>query len=179
MRRHDSRQSNRRLGGHGAARRARRLRPEVRSLEQRRLLATFVVNSPGDTSGHGLTTLRDAVRLAEQDDTPDTITFDPSLGGGTVVLFTVGDTSIGASALKVTTSITIDGMTTHGGVTITRSSGAKAMRLFDVTASGSLTLEDVNVTGGDAVGKAGSDTGAAAAGAAARASGGPCTTPAP
>ncbi len=68
-----------------------------------------------------------------------------------ITLSTVGDTSVGPSALLVSnTQIVIDG----GSSGVTLSAGG-TMRLFDVASGASLTLENLTVSGGDAQGGAG------------------------
>lgn len=56
--------------------------------EDRRMLATFTVNSVLDntTSGDGLTTLREAVNAANQLDDADEIVFHSSLNGGVITI---------------------------------------------------------------------------------------------
>ncbi len=113
-----------------------------------------------------------ATQLALISDTgnaPNTITFDSSLvaspGGATIKLSTVGDTSVGQSAFLIDSQITIDGPSGNSGITLS-ASGA-LMRLFNVTAIGNLTLQDLTLSGGDIVGTAGSSgTGGAALGGA-------------
>src|SRR5262249_46195105 len=131
--------------GGAAMRRARRL--SLDRLEDRTAPAVLTVTSPDD-SGPG--SLRAAVAQAELDATPDRIAFAPGLAGGTINLPSVGsvDSVWGASALAITTPITIEG----SGQTITRS-GPAGIRLFFVDATrpgshGSLVLSDLRLTNG-------------------------------
>jgi hypothetical protein len=134
----------------------RRLRFEY--CEDRRMLATFVVNTTSDTPVLGRTTLREAVAQANLLDDHDTIEFsiDPSHGmnGATITLtegelFISDELTIDASMLS--NGITIDGV---GNDTDTGSFG-NGERIFRVTVSGTLTnpkavtLRGLMLTGGD------------------------------
>lgn len=126
-----------------------RFRPQVERLEDRTLLATLTVTSLAD-SGAG--TLRSAIVQANADPSPDTIVFDPALtsaGPATVALSALGDATAGKSALLVTSPITIAGPLADYGITL---SMASEMRFFHVGVKGSLTLENLKVTGGRASG---------------------------
>src|SRR4051794_40159255 len=94
-----------------AANRAPRLRPEP--LEDRLTPATFVVDHLDDNHVDGQLNLRDAVELANADDTPDVIAFAPNLRGGTALLtqFDVGRSpgQLGPTALFVISPIIIRG----------------------------------------------------------------------
>src|SRR5262249_49126367 len=92
---------------------------------------------------------------------PDSITFDSSLDGQTLTLSTVGDSSVGPSALQISTTIVIDGPGGNSGITL---SGGDTMRLFDVKSTGNLTLQDLTLRDGVAQGSAGSGAGAGGAG---------------
>ena len=97
-------------------------------------------------------------------DTSAMITF--SLAAGSTIRLTAGDvssnTSFGATAYVVSASarITIDGSAVPG-LSI---DGGGAVRLFAVTSSASLTLEDLTVTGGLAKGGAGGNAGSGGGG---------------
>lgn len=142
---------------------ARRLRFEC--LENRQLPAVLLVNSLADdsTPGDGLVTLREAIAAANLDQATDlgqtgsgtdTIEFAPGLSGQ--VELSLAQNS---SALVIHTPITIRGNT--NGITITRSSEAPTMRLFEVTAQGRLTLESLTLSGGLVRGANGSEAGQA------------------
>lgn len=133
-------------------------------LEDRRMLATITVTSLADNlTVDGQVTLREAIRAAELNISvdgstagsgADTIQFAASLNGA-VNLSIVDDTVAGATALLVTSEVTIRG--NNSGVTIQRSTsiGTPEMRLFRVSAGGYLTLESLTLTGGAALGAAG------------------------
>src|SRR5262249_40981922 len=90
---------------------------------------------------------------------PDTIVFDPGIAGGKVSLTLVGDHTFGPSALPVSSLITISGT----GETITR--GVETpFRLFYVTSTGNLTLDQVTLSNGLARGGTGALGGGGAAG---------------
>src|SRR5262245_24946021 len=89
--------------------------------------------------------------------TKDTIQFDGSLAGGTIKLGLDGDDTFGPSALYVTSHITMKGMDPSGNaipITIARDPAEQPvrLRLFDVAKTGSLTLQDLTLTGGLAQG---------------------------
>src|SRR5262249_32942691 len=104
----------------------------------------------------------------------DTIQFDPGLlsqnagsGLGVISLTTIDDHGAGPSALAINAlqKLTIAGPTRSAGITIKRAPDAAAMRLFAVR--GSLTLENLPLAGGDAVGGSGGNNSAATGGGAA------------
>jgi hypothetical protein len=119
------------------------------SLEDRRVLATFTVTNlndgPVSAPGTAPGTLRQAIYDANHTAGADVIQFDAGLSG-TINLSIVDDTSIGFSALLVSSPITIQG--NAAGITIARSTTAAEMRLFHVTSTGDLTLKSTSVTGG-------------------------------
>ena len=132
-------------------------------LEDRTTPSTLTVTNLND-SGAG--SFRDAIAQANDEASnpgPDTITFDAAVGGGTVNLTTFIDpqtgTIAGPTALMVTSSVTIAGT----GETIMRSA-ANAFRLFQVTFSGALTLQNLTLSRGVALGSAGGGGGGGAAG---------------
>ncbi|OWK43314.1 hypothetical protein FRUB_02913 [Fimbriiglobus ruber] len=90
------------------------------------------------------------------------ITFAPSLAAQTITLTTIGDTTAGPAAFVITSTITIEG----SGQILTRdtSSTASAFRLFTVTGSGNLTLENLSLENGLAQGGTGGAGGGGAAG---------------
>ena len=88
----------------------------------------------------------------------DVIMFDPSLftsGAATLNLSTAGDSTFGLSDLGVTTDVTIEGPTGSNGLTLNNS--VSGQRLFYISSAGSLTLDNLTITGGDAVGGNGGD----------------------
>lgn len=134
-------------GNRVARMRGRRLRFE--SLEERRVLATFMVTNLDDApvagAGHAPGTLRQAIFDAAQSPGADVIQFSAGLSG-TIELFNVADIAQGPSALVIDSDITIRG--NGNSLTIGRAAAGPEMRIFRVTASGSLTLESMMVTGG-------------------------------
>ena len=145
----------------------------VESFEPRRLLAGFIVNSNLDNAipNDNLTTLREAIVLANANTAPDTITFDSSVfDGGANSLIRLSGTE-----LEITDTLTIDASTATG-VTITgdtsgndelvtdsfitdiQASLAESetslddnVRVLNFTASlGNLTLTNLTITGGRA-----------------------------
>ncbi len=123
----------------------RRLR--IEALETRRVLATFMVTSladgPVSFPGAAPGTLRQAIYDANHTAGADVVQFDPSLSGA-ISLSIADDTTFGASALVVTSAITIQG--NANGITIARNSAAGEMRLFHVFSTGDLTLGSLSVT---------------------------------
>ncbi len=124
--------------------------------------ATITVNSADDnlTGGDGLVTLREAVAAANADGSTDlgdtgsgadTIVFDAALAGGTIALSIVDDTTFGPSALTVTSDVTVAGGAAPF-LTIARDGGVTRLRLFYVTAAGSLTLDEITLADGVALG---------------------------
>ncbi len=124
----------------------------------------IVVNTTADDTGKGDSTLslREAIGIvngtvslgdlssAQQNlvtvadaGTPSTLVFDGSLDGSTITLSTVGDSGVGPSALLVDSTIVIDGPGGDGGITL--SALGTSMRLFDVTGTGNLTLQDLTL----------------------------------
>ena len=161
--------------GTGSSRRRQRqrpasLRPLLEMLEDRMVptgLANFYnVTTTSDgtgliTGGNGtqatpfqVPTLRAAIAAATADSGNDTISFDPSLtssGPATIALSTIGDDTFGPSDLLISTDITIVGPTgTSNGITLNNT--AAGQRLFYVSATGSLILENLTLSGGRAHG---------------------------
>ena len=124
------------------------------------MLASFLVTNLGDAvvTGPNMApgTLRQAVYDANNSSEPDVIKFAVGLNGA-VNLSVVDDTSMGPSALIVTSPITIMG--NSSGVTIGRDAAAGEMRLFHVTSTGDLTFESLSITGGVARGANGAAAG--------------------
>ena len=131
----------------------------LQSLEPRRMLTTYVVDSPADESdlavagvADGQLTLREAVTAANRDaafgDAPagsgaDTITFAPELAGGTIEL--------DGQTLTVTRDLTVDGGDGH--ITLQPEGGfINRTRLFNIQTSGEVTLRNLDIRGGNAGG---------------------------
>ena len=74
---------------------------------------------------------------------------------GTVQLATVGDSTFGPSAIIITNQIVIAGPMGTNGISIARSNGAPAMRLFYVSPGGALSLKNLTLTNGLAQGGVG------------------------
>ena len=156
--------------------------PLVESLESRRMLAILTVNSLSDnidhSAGNSILTLREAIAVVNADSTTglqagenaqitgmlgtnDTIQFDPTLatmnvgfGNGVVGLNDTAafDQTAGPSALAIIKPVIISGLTGSNGITITRNGTAGTARLFFVSATGNLTLQNLTLSGGDAQG---------------------------
>lgn len=146
----------------------RRLRFE--SLEDRRVLTTLMVTNLADAAvtgfGQAPGTLRQAIYDANHLSGSDDIEFQPGLHG-TIELTVADDNGVGASAIVVSSQITIRG--NSSGITIGRSALAIDMRLFRVLPSGDFTFELISLTNGRARGSdgvvAGEDGGEASGGA--------------
>jgi Bacterial Ig-like domain (group 3) len=91
-----------------------------------------------------------------------TINFASTLNGSTLTLSTVGDGRVGPSAFLVPGQVIINGPSGNSGITL--SAVGTRMRLFDVTSSGSLTLENLTLSGGNAQGFAGGNASEGGAG---------------
>src|SRR5262249_13807532 len=86
---------------------------------------------------------------------PDVIQFAPSLLGQTINLSVAQDTAFGPTALDINSPVTIVGPT--GGVTISRAASVNNLRLFEVLRSGQLTLQNLTLSQGQALGGNGAD----------------------
>ena len=140
-------------------------RPRLEALEDRTAPAMLLVTSLADDGGAG--TLRSLIAVAQTNgDASNTIDFDPSLAGGVITLTAAPlnpTTGIfpGPTAFDVNKTLTILG----SGQTITRASTAVAFRFFFVEATGSLTLSNLSLSNGLALGFAGSGGAAGLGGA--------------
>ncbi len=110
---------------------------------------TLIVNDAdgGDDGdlGNGVTTLREAVNVANSIAGADTITFAAALSGQTIAL--------GGTELSVTDSLSIDASSLAGGITV---DGSDTSRLFNFTATtGDLSFNGLNFTGGAVNGNGG------------------------
>ncbi|HXD87583.1 MAG TPA: choice-of-anchor Q domain-containing protein, partial [Urbifossiella sp.] len=108
----------------------------------------------------GVISLREAIDAAETDATADTINFDPSLAGGTIHLTNANNGAFGPTSFEIATPITIDG----SGQILSIDGEIGQFRFFGVTATGNLTLENLELTGGQAIGGSGFQGGGGAAG---------------
>jgi hypothetical protein len=144
-----------------------RRRPRLEALEDRRLLASLVVQTtadgPGEVTGGGgnysAPTLRAAIDFASVNPGPDTISFAPGIAGGTVRL-NLNDTAHpvsfgGATAFVITESLTIQGDAAKG---LTLDGGGQR-RLFAAAPGVTLNLTNLTLTGGQVIGGAGGNTG--------------------
>ena len=86
--------------------------------------------------------------------TVNTITFASSLNGSTITLAIVGDGRVGPSAFLVDGIVAINGPNGNSGIALAVAAGT-TMRLFDVTSTGNLTLQNLTLSGGTAQGFAG------------------------
>src|ERR1043166_6597172 len=110
------------------------------------VVGTIIVANVND-SGPG--SLRQAIADAQPGDTID---FDQALAGQTISLSTIGDATVGPSALLVDTELRIIGLTGNIGVTIARALASPNMRLFYVSVTGNLTLQNITLSNGLAQG---------------------------
>jgi hypothetical protein len=155
----------------------RRTRLAFEALEDRTTPTAFSVTTgldvvDGDTSSganllaspgaDGFISLREAILAAESDPDADVIGIDSSISLINLTSFDTGLESdeAGPSAFKITTPIEIVG----SGQTIRRDGETSDFRLFFVSQSGSLTLENVELSGGVARGGDGFGGGGGAAG---------------
>ncbi len=134
------------LGSPMHRRQRRRGGAPVAALESRTLLAAFVVNSAADnTTVDRLTTLREAVILANGNAGADTITFGNGAGlGGTNFTDGGADTiTLSLGQMVISQSLTITGLSAARTII----NGNNASRIFDIT-GGATTLAKLTLTGG-------------------------------
>ncbi|MEZ5425083.1 MAG: choice-of-anchor Q domain-containing protein [Pyrinomonadaceae bacterium] len=108
--------------------------------------ATFVVTKTRDTDDGTCDadcSLREAIAAANASGTNDTITFDPSLAGGTINL-TMGELSIPFNS----TALTIMGL----GADQLTVSGSNLSRVFFIDTGGNLSISGMKITGGNGTG---------------------------
>ncbi|MEM6688774.1 MAG: GEVED domain-containing protein [Planctomycetota bacterium] len=116
----------------------RRRRPQLamQRLEDRRLLASFIVNSNAD-SGAG--TLREAVTNANATPGADTISFDASVTSAIVL----------TSPISITDEVTITGDATSRNAISTNATPTTQVRHFEIDlGSGAVVLENLQLTDG-------------------------------
>ncbi|WP_146449140.1 choice-of-anchor Q domain-containing protein [Bythopirellula polymerisocia] len=124
----------------------------MEQLEDRRLLATYVVNNPGDLDGNGnviVGTLRQAVNLSNSTpDITDTILFEDYLfDGGSLTISLDGRANGGT--LNITDQVSILGP----GSGVLTVSGSVGQRVFNINIDGdnqfrSVTLGGMTISGG-------------------------------
>ena len=121
-------------------------------LEQRVLLAAFVVTSAADnTTADSLTTLREAILLANASPGADTITFGNGSGsGGTNFTDGIADTiTLSLGQMSITGAVTITGQSSAN----TTINGNNASRIFSIQfGAGDTTLQKLSLTGGRTTG---------------------------
>jgi hypothetical protein len=109
-----------------------------------------------NTADSGADSLRAAIAAASSG---DRILFDAALvagGSATITLSTAGDYTYGPSALLIDKTLTIEGPTGNNGIIVSRNT--VNMRLFAVNGTGVLTLKNITLRDGNAVGGAGGAT---------------------
>src|SRR5262249_5442056 len=112
-------------------------------------------------------TLLGAVNAADADGGIDTITFAPALTSNapaTIDLSTVGDGTAGPSDRGVSGLVTIEGPTGNNGISLQNTGSGQ--RLFYVSATGGLTVENLTLEGGQSQGGDGGSGGSGGGGAA-------------
>ena len=126
----------------------RRRRPLLEALEDRRLLATIVVNNPTDTPVTGQTDLREAIALAATRPTPAP-TRSPSTRASSPRPRRSRSTRPRVSS-RLDSDVTITGPSV--GVTVARSTaaGTPDFRIMGVNSGVTATLENLTITGGNA-----------------------------
>jgi hypothetical protein len=154
---------------------------DIGAYEIQPIVATMTVNTAADNiSADDSLSLREALALAngtldfgalssqEQAKVTQvggllsTINFDSTANISKITLSTVGDSRVGPSAFLVPGQVVINGPSGNSGITL--SAAGTKMRLFDVTGSGSLTLQNLTLSGGTAQGFAGGNASGGGAG---------------
>src|SRR5262245_35301524 len=130
------------------SRRPRRLTsflPRLETLERREVPATFVVDSTLDTvANDGVTTLREAIDLANNQAGDDTVTFAASLTAGGPATITL------SSALPaLSTNIAINGPGANLP-TLARAGGAAKFSVFTIPSLAAVSISGLTITGGQA-----------------------------
>src|SRR5262249_22165458 len=117
--------------------------------------AVLLVDAGGKTTtalGRALLGLGESRQITGTFGSNDTILFDSSLAGQTITLSLDGDNTVGPSALPVTTALRIEGPSGSSGVALSGGGAASNLRLFYVSAAGSLTLHNLTVSNARAAG---------------------------
>lgn len=104
-------------------------------------------NGNADSEQGTGTSLREALAYAQMLGGTQTITFASALAGQTILLNTGWTNANDASALAVTGSVTIQGLTNAPGITLGMDTGV-TKRHFIVNPGGALTLRHLTLTGG-------------------------------
>ncbi|HEX5221295.1 MAG TPA: choice-of-anchor Q domain-containing protein [Verrucomicrobiae bacterium] len=120
-----------------------------------RLFPTLNLITVQNTNDSGPGSLRQAMAVVGS---PGVINFSSSLftnGAATINLSTAGDVTYGASAIRVDGDVSLLGPTGTNNLVIARSSGVPPMRLFYVSAPGKLSLKNVTLKDGAAIGSVG------------------------
>jgi hypothetical protein len=107
---------------------------------------SYVVNNSGDVDdmdpNNGLTTLREAIRIANTTLGPEVITFDAGMSGQQI--------DLGGSEFEITEALIIDAAPLAHNVTI---NAREQSRIFNITATtGDFTLAGLTLTGGRTTG---------------------------
>ena len=134
-------------------------------LEDRRLLAVITVNTVSDdiNLNDNLTTLREAVFVANANPGPDTIQFDPAITPAATILLTHGEIKI-TDALTITGPGTTDdeflGIDASGSDPTPHQKHADGARIFNIDDGNNSSAIDVHIshlalTGGDVQGDGG------------------------
>ena len=110
------------------------------------VVTTALDLAAGDTYANSL---RAAVTYANSLSGPQTITFAPALGGQAVVLNAGWNNAGDNSALAVGGQLTIQGIATAPGITVTMATGVQRRHLY-VGGSGNLTVTNLTFTNGSA-----------------------------
>lgn len=120
----------------------------LEALENRHLLATFTVDYPLDVMdpGDGLLTLREAVQAANTVPGADTINFDRSLAGSTVLL-TNGE-------ITISDLVTVNG-SGRESLTVSGNNQSRVFHVTDFAASGDVIFRGLTITGGNQAGDGG------------------------
>jgi predicted outer membrane repeat protein len=154
----------------GRAHTANRRRLRLEPLEDRRLLAALLVNSPLDNTvaGDGFVTLREAILAANSDTTTDlghkgnfadTISFDFGHDGPQTIELTMGQLTIGSDLSIVGAGSHLLTIDASGSDTMPDVDNGTGSRVFDISLrpiiGWNVTLRKMTLTGGDTNGRGG------------------------